>query len=342
MAGKARCETNMIAYQRNIQIDFTDWKEIKSYIPQTTVPLQASPANDIHVCFRAPSKKRPSKDIVTWLHHLHGAAANKTPWCSIGRTPTQLLMSFAQIGDFLVCPKNNSIECIPTLETDIETLFHLLLNQVLPRLFSQQGSPVLHASSVTIADDSRAIAFVGKSGAGKSSLAAWFCRQGSSLITEDCLLIDHQTDQSPLVIPSHPSIRIWENGIKKLVPEIHVPSTFKGTGSNRKHHLRHEYFPFIFHSHPSPLSTLYLLDPHDSSKEKIELTQITKSKAISFLAANCFRLDMEDPAFLRREFHQLINLCRNISIRRLSYPKQWDTIEALRLKILNHENVKPA
>lgn len=48
-----------------------------------------------------------------------------------------------------------------------------------------RGEGVLHASAVEI--DGRAVAFVGRSGMGKSTLAALICRHGGRLVTDDVL-----------------------------------------------------------------------------------------------------------------------------------------------------------
>jgi hypothetical protein len=51
-----------------------------------------------------------------------------------------------------------------------------------------RGTPCLHASAVVI--DGRAVAFLGHSGAGKSTMAAAFVRRGFAALTDDVLALD--------------------------------------------------------------------------------------------------------------------------------------------------------
>jgi ABC-type multidrug transport system fused ATPase/permease subunit len=61
----------------------------------------------------------------------------------------------------------------------------LLVGNVMACLLTLSGEPVLHASTVEIRDT--AIAFVGGSGMGKSTLAALLCANGARFVTDDLL-----------------------------------------------------------------------------------------------------------------------------------------------------------
>ncbi|MEQ2008268.1 MAG: hypothetical protein ABMA26_15850 [Limisphaerales bacterium] len=62
----------------------------------------------------------------------------------------------------------------------------LLLHGSVPSwLLSLRGEPVLHASAVAV--DGEALAFIGASGMGKSTLATLLCSAGASLVTDDVL-----------------------------------------------------------------------------------------------------------------------------------------------------------
>src|SRR5690606_31431139 len=80
----------------------------------------------------------------------------------------------------------------------------------------RQGKLVFHASAVELGDI--AIAFVGASGAGKSTLAAAFATSGSRFLTDDGLVVDLR-DGAPVVLPSHPSIRLWDDSRDALAGE---------------------------------------------------------------------------------------------------------------------------
>jgi hypothetical protein len=70
-----------------------------------------------------------------------------------------------------------------------------------------RGHLVLHASAVQLAD--QAIAFVGHSGMGKSTLATLMCANGSAtVVTDDVLRVDMESDGPPLARQGIPELRL--------------------------------------------------------------------------------------------------------------------------------------
>lgn len=81
----------------------------------------------------------------------------------------------------------------------------LLGGNVLGFILMLSGKTVLHASAVERND--RALAFVGASGMGKSTLATLFCLQGHKLLTDDVLRIDFR-EQAFVCFPGTVSTRL--------------------------------------------------------------------------------------------------------------------------------------
>jgi hypothetical protein len=71
---------------------------------------------------------------------------------------------------------------------DPDVLSVLLAGTVMAFVLAMRGEPVLHASAVETAG--RALAFVGASGMGKSTLATLMCASGARAITDDLLRLD--------------------------------------------------------------------------------------------------------------------------------------------------------
>lgn len=69
----------------------------------------------------------------------------------------------------------------------------LLIAQVLPFCAVLHGLEAFHASAVAI--DGRAVAFVGPSGAGKTSLAVELCRLGAGFLADDVLVLERHLDE---------------------------------------------------------------------------------------------------------------------------------------------------
>jgi hypothetical protein len=77
-----------------------------------------------------------------------------------------------------------------------------LVGRILPWAAVLRGREVLHASAVTL--DGRALAFVGPTGAGKSSLAIELVRGGAGFLTDDVLALERSGDD----ILAHPGAAI--------------------------------------------------------------------------------------------------------------------------------------
>ena len=95
----------------------------------------------------------------------------------------------------------------------LESLRPVILGSSFSILLQQRGQLVLHASSVAI--QGQAIAFLGNSGWGKSTLVAMLHAQGHTFITDDVLPI--RLDATPpRVSPSYPEVRLLPETLTRL------------------------------------------------------------------------------------------------------------------------------
>jgi hypothetical protein len=88
-----------------------------------------------------------------------------------------------------------------------------LVAQVLPFAAVLQGLEVFHASAVAV--DGRAVAFLGASGAGKTSIAIALCRLGASFLTDDVLAIERDGERL-LAHPGAPLAGIASEEVERL------------------------------------------------------------------------------------------------------------------------------
>ena len=93
-----------------------------------------------------------------------------TVWTEFYRSDAGYLLRFPDLADFEVSADGTEVIAHPAKGTDSATVEHLYLNQIAPLALSRQGQPAFHASVVTVSG--RAVAFLGKSGMGKSTLVA--------------------------------------------------------------------------------------------------------------------------------------------------------------------------
>lgn len=85
-------------------------------------------------------------------------------------------------------------------------------------LFQRKILP-LHGSAVVI--DGKAYGFVGDSGAGKSTLASAFINSGYQLLTDDVIAIFLSQDNIPLVTPSYPQQKLWQESLTQFGMDNH-------------------------------------------------------------------------------------------------------------------------
>lgn len=90
-------------------------------------------------------------------------------------------------GCYLVAPDGRRVLCAPPAGP-VWRWERLVLAQVLPLAAVLRGKDVLHASAVAI--NRRAVAFMGRAGAGKTTLAGRIVANGASLVTDDVLAVD--------------------------------------------------------------------------------------------------------------------------------------------------------
>ena len=131
-----------------------------------------------------------------------------TIWTAFYRMDAAYLLRFPDLADFQVSADGLNVTCFPAPHVSDTTIEHLYLNQVLPLALSRLGKLVFHGSAVEVAGG--AIAFVAASGQGKSTLAASFATGGYRFLADDGLVLE-PIGGGYHVLPSHPSIRLWED-----------------------------------------------------------------------------------------------------------------------------------
>src|SRR5580765_8017866 len=94
-----------------------------------------------------------------------------------------------------------------------ETIEHLLIDQILPRVLTHRGRLVLHAGCV--ATPAGAVAFLGDSGAGKSTLCAALARAGSPLVGDDGIVVRRRAGGFE-ALATYPGLRLMPDPLAFL------------------------------------------------------------------------------------------------------------------------------
>ena len=253
-----------------------------------------------------------------------------TVWTEFYHSGSGYLLRFPELADFEVSADGTEVLAHPCEETDAVTLEHLYINQLVPLALSRQGRPAYHASVVTAPGG--AIAFVGKSGAGKSTLAASFALTEAAFLTDDSLIIE-ETESGCRALPSHASVRLWEDSVEALVGNRgreQAPSYI--SYSDKARLLAGEALSYSEES--QPLLAAYVLGSEDVPDVRIKtLTGLDRYMA---WLSNSFLLDIEDHDLLARHFEWTHRISGTVATFALDYPRDYGMLPDVRLAVQQH------
>lgn len=255
-------------------------------------------------------------------------------WVNFYRLGQNYLLRFPDLADFQITGTGQSVCCWPVPGTSQATLQHLYLNQVLPLALSRQDKLIFHASAIE--SDAGALAFMGNSGRGKSTLAASFASRGFRFLTDDGLLLA-ETSAGFMVQPSHPSIRLWADSRAAtigsdapLAPPVQYTAKERLLSGGDLRHC----------DEPRPLRRVYFLG--DGSASKLTIRAMSTDETLTALLRYSFLLDMETREMLARHFDQLSRLMALPIYHSLDFPRRFEDLADVRDAVLAHANSSPS
>jgi len=249
-------------------------------------------------------------------------------WTEFHRTDTGYLLRFPNLADFEVSADGTEVVAYPANAADDDTVEHLYVNQLVPLALSRQGQPTFHASVVAISGG--AVAFLGKTGMGKSTLAASFALNESPFLSDDALLVE-ETSSGCNVLPSHATLRLWEDSVTALV-KVNKPKTTSISYSSKARLLAGEA---LAHSaEPQPLLAAYLLESEEASE--IDIRTLTGMNRHMAWVNNSFLLDVEDPDLLERHFDWTHRIACKVPTFTLNYPRDYGILPDIRNAVRQH------
>jgi len=231
----------------------------------------------------------------------------------------QTYLRWSERFEFLVSADGRAIAARPLGPGSREAFRAYLLGQALSFALVKQGVDPLHATTVTV--DGAAVAFLGDTGYGKSTLAAAFLQRGHRLVTDDLLVLSIGRDGF-LAHPGPPRIKLFPD-IARTVLGPHAsgtpvaPTTLKLVIPLRGR----DAAPAA-----APLKTIYMLSAPERRPSGIAIRRMSKRQACLALLRNAFNTTVVDPERLRRQFAFATAVAARVPIKRLTYPR---TIGAL-------------
>ncbi|MGH8107780.1 MAG: hypothetical protein ACREO1_03555 [Arenimonas sp.] len=259
--------------------------------------------------------------------------ANSNAWCCFYRVENDYLLRFPDLADFKIDAESSQVCCWPAPNTAMATINQLYLNQVVPLVQSRKAKLVFHGGAIVA--DNKALAFVGVSGRGKSTLTASFSITNFPFLTDDGLLVKLICDDY-FVTPSHPSIRLWDDS-QLAVLDPHAKSEVPLDYTTK---LR---FPanktMSHHQDLCKLHRIYFLGDPDAGCTEIKITKLSAQRALVELIKNSFLLDIEDKKMLTEHFDELSKLSLRGLFFELNYPRDYAELANVRAAILQHAGI---
>ena len=258
---------------------------------------------------KAPPYERPSTDVVAEL------IENGYPRYTICRVGDSYVCRVVNVADFVIDADLRTVVCHPVPDGPEGVIPIIIAGTVSAFVLAMGGRCVLHGSAVEV--DGRAIAFVGVSGQGKSTMAAMFCSWGASLVTDDVLPLEFEFDVGApgnvYCLRSSDEIRLRQNAVS-LADRFDDSAAVRLTPDER-----FAVKPLATSLERIPLAAVVLPRP-DRENSRVGATRLADSEA-SFWLNRCQRIEgWRDRRILRRQFIDAGRVATSVPVFEVSVP----------------------
>ena len=236
-------------------------------------------------------------------------------------------LRWQRLGEFLVAPDGRSLKCRRFRDASSESFQVYLVQRALSFALVKQGFEPLHATAVVTGG--KAIAFLGDAGSGKSSLAASFLAAGSSLLTDDLLLL-RRTGAGVHASPGPPRLKLFPHIAERLLgPDA--------SGVPMNPDTRKLVMPLSTRqtwNTPVPVQSLYVLRSRGYRSRHIAIEPLEPRAAFVELLKGTFNYLHTDAARIQRLFADASQLAIDVPVKELRYQRGLDRLPAVREALL--------
>lgn len=215
-------------------------------------------------------------------------------------------LRFYRTCDFVVAPGLRSVRVDLVAGADPGIAGILTAGALLSFLLTVRGDVVLHASAVQVGDS--AVAFVGRSGMGKSTMATLLCADGGALVTDDVLRLDRIAGDSGYGCRLGATELRLRKSAAELTERFAVAPAARVTSDDRD----------ALRAEPAtrdqlPLSGIMIPLP-DHEHDTVEVTRLGAMDALITLLRFPRLLGWTDPAVLDRQFQQAGEIVERVPV----------------------------
>jgi hypothetical protein len=218
----------------------------------------------------------------------------------------------------------------PAPECDDKTAINLFHNAIQPILGNHSGGLFLHGSAVMAGeqgDEAGAVAFLGLSRGGKTTLAGSFARSGNPFLTEDVIDL-RLNDGHYLLQPKRSKLRLFADSARYLFGE----NTPIEDADMKQDVEAGSTLPFA--NRAVPLRQIYVLGTDHSAP--LSIRRYSMQEALSALMPHAFILDVEDKPRLKAHFARMADLSQDIECYSLDFTRDYAELPRVRAAILDN------
>jgi hypothetical protein len=239
-------------------------------------------------------------------------------------------VAWEAVGEFIVAADGRRITCRRSEESSMESFHVYMLGQALSFALVKQRFEPLHATAVVV--DDCAVAFLGDSGFGKSSLAACFLEAGHRLLTDDLLILQESSGRI-VAYPGPSRIKLFPAIARRFLGA--TPSRVAMNAGTDKRILPID--ERLRCRVPVTIKALYSLTaPRDACRTKgASIDPLSPREAFVELLKATINRRLVSPRRLSRQFDVMSSLAARIPIRKLSYPRMIECLQEVRALVLS-------
>ena len=257
----------------------------------------------------------------TWFARVRSAARFESPrgsWYHYARLDDgATYLRWSGLGEFVVSRDGRCIRCRRFAHASLEAFQVYLLQRALSFALVKQGMEPLHATAVV--DGASAVAFLGDTGCGKSTLAAACLREGDALVTDD-LLVLRREGACVLAAPGPHRIKLFAGTARRLLDRKAAAPPM----NRRTRKLVLPLPPQRMALQLVPLRAIYVLAPH--REHRIETETLPPRAAFHALLKHTFNYLHRDADRLQRLFTEAADISLAVPVKRLHYPRRYASL----------------
>jgi hypothetical protein len=234
------------------------------------------------------------------------------------------ILHFKNIAKFILS-NGQEIIVLPAPYADNRSIQQYLIGTVMAVLLYQRGHLVLHASAINI--NGLAVAFMGETNYGKSSLAALLNSEGYSVLSDDVTALSKVKNiKKFMTLPGFPYVKISSEIAEYLNFKSGTRLAYKSLKNKNILRVKNN-----FSKQPVPLNHVYILGESPS----IDIFPMSKRDAFVEIIKNSYPTRMYQSGGVDH-FNLCSDMANNISFFKLTFPRSINALQDIGRAIKNH------